>query len=310
MTRGELQTGAARDFTVKVDAVGLEPGTTYYYRFQANKASGRRLAARERFPPNDVSRVRLGVVSCSNLPQGYFNAYACLANRDVDAVLHLGDYFYEYANKQYGDGTALGRIPAPDKEIVSLQDYRERHAQYKADPDSQEVHRQHPFIVTWDDHEFANNTWWGGAENHTPATEGDWVIRRAAAVQSYYEWMPIREDLQTLTPRIYRTFRFGDLATLFMLDTRLVGRDQEVDREDLAALASPSRSLLGAAQEDWLARELAESVRNNTRWNVLGQQVMFAPSVGAGHRDPQRRLLGRLSGVARARVRHDRAAAR
>jgi alkaline phosphatase D len=136
VTRGELQTGAARDFTVKVDAVGLEAGTTYYYRFQANK--GQSPVGRTRtLPPNNVSRIRLGVVSCSNLPQGYFNAYACLANRDVDAVLHLGDYFYEYANKQYGDGTALGRIPAPDKEIISLQEYRERHAQYKADPDSQ-----------------------------------------------------------------------------------------------------------------------------------------------------------------------------
>jgi alkaline phosphatase D len=281
VTRGELQTGAARDFTVKIDAVGLEPDTIYYYRFQANKERSP-VGRTKTLPANNVSRVRLGVVSCSNLPQGYFNAYACLANRDVDAVLHLGDYFYEYPNKQYGDGTALGRIPAPDKEIISLKEYRERHAQYKADPDSQEIHRRHPFIVTWDDHEFANNTWWGGAENHTPATEGDWTIRRAAAVQSYYEWMPIREDLQTLTPRIYRTFRFGDLATLFMLDTRLVGRDQEVDRNDLAALASPARSVLGAAQENWLEREFAESVRNNTTWNVLGQQIMFAPQVPPG----------------------------
>ena len=281
VTRGELQTGAARDFTVKIDAVGLEPGTIYYYRFQANKERSP-IGRTRTLPANDVSRVRLGVVSCANLPQGYFNAYSCLANHDVDAVLHLGDYFYEYPNKQYGDGTALGRIPAPDKEIISLQEYRERHAQYKADPDSQEIHARHPFIVTWDDHEFANNTWWGGAENHTPATEGDWTIRRAAAVQSYYEWMPIREDLQTLTPRIYRTFRFGDLATLFMLDTRLVGRDQEVDRTDLAALASPSRSLLGKAQENWLAGEFAESVRNNTTWNVLGQQVMFAHQAAPG----------------------------
>ena len=281
VTRGELQTGAARDFTVKVDAVGLEPGAVYYYRFLANKERSP-IGRTKTLPANTVSRVRLGVVSCSNLPQGYFNAYACLANRDVDAVLHLGDYFYEYPNKQYGDGTALGRIPAPDKEIISLQEYRERHAQYKADPDSQEIHRRHPFIVTWDDHEFANNTWWGGAENHTPATEGDWTIRRAAAVQSYYEWMPIREDLQTLTPRIYRTFRFGDLTTLFMLDTRLVGRDQEVDRKDVAALASPTRSLLGPAQENWLAREFSESVRGNTAWNVLGQQVKFAHQAAPG----------------------------
>ena len=281
VTRGELQTGAGRDFTVKVDAVGLEPGAVYYYRFLANKERSP-IGRTKTLPANTVNRVRLGVVSCSNLPQGYFNAYACLANRDVDAVVHLGDYFYEYPNKQYGDGTALGRIPAPDKETISLQEYRERHGQYKADPDSQEIHRRHPFIVTWDDHEFANNTWWGGAENHTAASEGDWAIRRAAAVQAYYEWMPIREDLQTLTPRIYRTFRFGDLTTLFMLDTRLVGRDLEADRKDVAALASPARSLLGTAQENWLAREFAESVRTNTAWNVLGQQVKFAHQAAPG----------------------------
>jgi alkaline phosphatase D len=283
VSRGELETGPSRDFTVKVDAVGLEPGHTYYYRFQS--AGARSTVGRTKtLPAAGVSHVRLGVVSCSNLPQGFFNAYGCLARRtDIDAVLHLGDYIYEYANKQYGDGTAIGRIPAPDKEAIALQDYRERHAQYKLDPDSQEVHRMHPFIVTWDDHEFANNTWWGGAQNHNPDQgEGEWTIRRAAAVQSYYEWMPIREDAQTLTPRIYRTFRFGDLATLFMLDTRLVGRDQEVDRKDLAALTSPARSVLGAAQENWLAGEFLESVRNNTTWNVLGQQIMFAQQVPTG----------------------------
>jgi alkaline phosphatase D len=276
VSRGELETGASRDYTVKVDVMGLEPGTVYYYRFESigeRSAIGRTRT----LPASGVSQVRLGVVSCANLPQGYFNAYACLARRaDIDAVLHLGDYLYEYPNKQYGDGTALGRVPSPDKEILTLREYRERHAQYKADPDSQEIHRQHPFIVTWDDHEFANNTWWGGAENHTPETEGDWTVRRAAAVQSYYEWMPIREDAQTLTPRIYRTFRFGDLTTLFMLDTRLVGRDQEVDRKDIAALSATNRSLLGQAQENWLAREFAESVRNKATWNLLGQQVMLA----------------------------------
>lgn len=282
VSRGELQTGAARDFTVKVDAGGLEAGTTYYYRFQADGA--RSMTGRTKtLPPEGVSRVRLAVVSCSNLPQGFFNAYACIAKRaDLDAVLHLGDYIYDYANAQYGDGTAIHRIPAPDKEILTLQDYRERHAQYKLDPDSQAVHRMHPFIVTWDDHEFSNNAWWGGAQNHTPSTEGDWTVRRAAAVQSYYEWMPIREDEQSLTPRIYRTFRFGTLATLFMLDTRLVGRDEQPDPKDVEALASSSRQLLGPGQEGWLAGEFREAVRNKSQWNVLGQQIMFAAQAPPG----------------------------
>jgi alkaline phosphatase D len=285
VSRGEARTGAARDYTVKVDVPGLEAGTTYYYRFESQGA--RSAVGRTRTLPRDgVSRLRLGVVSCSNLPQGYFNAYACLAKRaDIDVVLHLGDYIYEYANKGYGDGTALGRIPSPDKEMVALQDYRERHAQYKADPDSQEVHRQHPFIVTWDDHEFTNNAWSGGAQNHdVDKGEGDWLARRRAAVQAYYEWMPIREDAQTNQDRIYRAFRFGDLASLIMLDTRLIGRDLQTPREDAATIALPGRHLLGAEQEGWLAEQIVTSVRGKASWNLLGQQVMFAPQTGVGER--------------------------
>ncbi len=145
--------------------------------------------------------MRLGVVSCSNLPQGYFNAYACLANRlDLDAILHLGDYLYEYANEQYGDGIEVRpRAASRSRNAWRLQDYRERHAQYKADPDSQEIHRQHPFIVTWDDHEFTNNTWSGGAQNHNPDLgEGEWTRGVPPRVQAYFEWMPIREDAPTL----------------------------------------------------------------------------------------------------------------
>jgi alkaline phosphatase D len=283
VARGETQTGAARDFTVKIDVTGLNPATTYYYRFEGG---GERSAiGRTRtLPVEGVSKVRLGVVSCSNLPQGFFNAYACLANRpDLDAILHLGDYLYEYANAQYGDGTRLGRIPSPNKEMVALAEYRERHAQYKLDPDSQAVHRQHPFIVTWDDHEFANNTWRGGAQNHH-AGEGAWSARRTAAVQSYYEWMPIREDAQTRQDKIYRTFRFGNVATLFMLDTRLVGRDEEAPAADTITIEQANRQLLGAEQEGWLAEQLVTSVKNKTRWNVFGQQVMFAPQSPAGTR--------------------------
>ena len=237
VSRGETQTGAARDFTVKVDVTGLEPGTTYYYRFEslgARSAIGRTRT----LPREGVSRLRLGVVSCSNLPQGYFNAYACLAKRaDLDAVLHLGDYIYEYANKQYGDGTALGRIPSPDKEMVALQDYRERHAQYKADPDSQEIHRQHPFIVTWDDHEFTNNAWSGGAaeSQRRPGRRRVGGPPRRGACRRTTSGCRFARTRRRKQARIYRAFRFGDLATLMMLDTRLVGRDQQALREDTAA---------------------------------------------------------------------------
>jgi alkaline phosphatase D len=285
VAKGEVETGAARDFTVKIDATALEPATTYYYRFQAGGEQS--VAGRTRtLPRENVARVRLGVVSCSNLPQGYFNAYACLANRpDLDVVLHLGDYLYEYANAQYGDGAKYGRVPAPDKEMVALQDYRERHAQYKADPDSQAIHAQHPFIVTWDDHEFTNNTWSGGAQNHNNnngADEGDWQARRLAAMQAYFEWMPIREDAPVLQGRIYRAFRFGNLATLLMLDTRLIGRDVQVLSKEIDKVEDPKRQLLGAQQEGWLAEQLVTSVRNKSTWSVLGQQVMFAPQTPAG----------------------------
>lgn len=235
---------------MKLDATGLRPGTTYYYRFES--MGERSAVGRTRtLPAPGVSPIRLGVVSCSNLPFGYFNAYACLANReDLDAIVHLGDYSYEYQNGRYGDGTTLGRIP---------------------------------FIVTWDDHEFANNTWRGGAENHS-AGEGDWLARRNAAQQAYYEWMPIREDAQTRQSRIYRIFRFGDMATLFMLDTRLVGRDQQPARDDIAAVEGADRQLLGAEQEGWLAEQMVASVRNQSRWNLFGQQVIFAPQAPAGLR--------------------------
>jgi alkaline phosphatase D len=283
VARGGGQTGAWRDYTVKVDVGGLRPGTTYYFRFEARRDQS--VIGRTRtLPAPGVDRLRLGVVSCSNYPFGYFNAYAALARRaDLHAILHLGDYIYEYPNAQFGDGSALGRIPEPNKEIVALSDYRARHAQYKADPDSQAVHRQHPFIVVWDDHELANNAWSGGAQNHNPEKgEGDWFVRRNAAVQAFFEWMPIREDAAALSPLIYRTLRFGDLADLVMLDTRLVGRDRQVARGDVASVESPDRSILGRAQDDWLRGELTESKRSGTRWQLLGQQVMFAPQTEPG----------------------------
>ena len=285
VARGQGRTGAERDFTVKVDVTGLSPSTTYYYRFEC-EGSQSRVGRTRTVPRGNTSRLRMGVVSCSNLPFGYFNAYAALAARpDLDAVLHLGDYFYEYANGGFGDGTKLGRIPSPDREVVTLADYRQRHAQYKTDPDLQDVHRQHPFIVVWDDHEFANNTWWGGAQNHNPENrEGDWYVRRDAAARAFFEWMPIREDAAALSPRIYRTLTFGDLADLMLLDTRLVGRDLQVERDNVAAVHSPDRSLIGAAQEGWLRGELAESKRANRRWQILGQQVMFAPQTPVNQR--------------------------
>jgi alkaline phosphatase D len=279
VAKGMVTTGASRDFTVKVDAGLLEPGSTYYYRFEA-LGEPSPIGRTRTLPAAGAQRVRLALVSCSNLPYGYFNVYRRIAERpDLDAVVHLGDYIYEYQNGRYGDGAPLGRVPEPDAEIVTLADYRTRHAQYKRDPDLQEVHRQHPFVVVWDDHELANNTWRDGAQNHNPETgEGEWPVRRAAAIQAYLEWMPIREDRATRRVRIYRSFAFGDLADLIMLDTRVVDRDvQAAARDAVSAIDDPVRTLLGAPQEQWLFAELTASGRAGVGWQLLGQQVMFAP---------------------------------
>ena len=221
--------------------------------------------------------MRLALASCSNYPHGYFNVYGRIAARpDIDAVLHLGDYIYEYEQGRYVDKALTDRAVDPPHEITALDDYRRRYALYRTDPDLQEAHRQHPFIAVWDDHEIANNTWSTGADNHQPA-DGDFTARRNAAYQAFLEWLPVRDTGSARQPLIYRSFAFGDLADLVMLDTRLAGRDVQVERTDVLGIEDPRRTILGAAQEHWLDGELRESVRAGARWQILGQQVMFAP---------------------------------
>ena len=274
VARGTTTTAEARDFTVKVDAGGLRPGRVYYYAFTTG---GERspIGRTKTLPERGNARMRLASVSCSNYPAGYFNVYRCLANRpDLDAVVHLGDYIYEFANGRYGDGTAAGRVPIPTGETVTLDDYRHRYATYRSDIDLQDAHRLHPFIVVWDDHELANDAWSGGAANHS-ADQGDWQTRRLGAYKAYLEWMPVRESTQPGI-RLYRSFRFGDLSDLIMLDTRAL-RDQQVDGRDAAALADPRRSLMGSEQEAWCFDQLRASQKADTRWRLLGQQILFAP---------------------------------
>jgi alkaline phosphatase D len=273
---GSVVAGTVRDYTVKVDVDGLEPGRSYYYRFEAlgdTSAIGRTRT----LPGGSPDRVRLAFCSCANVAWGFFNAYALIARRvDLDVVLHLGDYLYEHANGTYGDGTAIGRVPEPDREIVSLADYRTRHAQYKRDPDLQAAHRQHPFVAVWDDHELANNAWRGGAQNHQPG-EGDWAERQRNALRAYLEWMPIREFGHEGAGRGWRRFEFGDLVDLIVLETRLERDLQVADPRDASELGRADRTLLGADQEDWLERQIADSARQRMAWRVLAQQVQLAP---------------------------------
>jgi alkaline phosphatase D len=274
VARGTAAAAPARDFTVKVDAEGLQPGRTYYYAFEAG--GERSPVGRTRtLPAAGVERVRLAAVSCSNYPAGYFNVYRCIANRDdLDAVVHLGDYIYEFADGVYGDGKEIGRQPLPGGEAITLSDYRLRYAVYRSDIDLQQAHARHPFIAVWDDHEIANDAWFGGAGNHDPS-EGEWPVRRAAAYQAYMEWMPVR-GTGIGEVRLYRELRFGDLADLLMLDTRGL-RDRQLPGASLSALSEPSRSLLGPAQEQWFFDGLKRSQRGGTRWRLVGQQVLFAP---------------------------------
>jgi len=268
VTSGSAATSAGRDHTVKVDVTGLAPATTYFFRFAVfgvESPVGRTRTA----PEGGTAGLRFGVVSCSSLAHGYFHGYRRLAGRDdLDAIIHLGDYIYEYGDGEYGDV----RRYEPPHEIVTLADYRTRYAQYRRDPDLQEVHRRHPFIAVWDDHESADNSWRDGAFNHQSESEGPWIDRRAAAAQAYFEWMPIREQAED--GRVFRKLRYGDLVDLVMLDTRLFGRDEQTASTGDPLARDPERQLLGAEQASWLDGVLRES---SARWRVIGQQVMLAP---------------------------------
>lgn len=275
---GSTDTAAVQDFTVKVDVGGLDPGRPYFYAFEA---AGRRspIGRTKTLAAGRVARVRLAVVSCSNYPAGFFNVYRCLAERDdLDVVVHLGDYIYEFANGVYGDGAAIGRVPDPPGEAATLEEYRSRYATYRSDPDLQAVHRRHPFIAVWDDHELANDAWAGGSPNHAPE-QGSWSARLAAAYRAYLEWLPVREQRPGHV-HLYRAFRIGALADLVMLDTRGL-RDRQIESRD-RLFASPARTLLGHAQETWFGERLLDSERAGTRWRLVGQQVLFAPLTPPG----------------------------
>ena len=278
-------TTAAQDFTVKVDVTGLLPNQSYFYRFTfGDKISP---IGQTKTLPINPTKVSFAVCSCSNYPAGYFYVYREMAKQNVDVVIHLGDYIYEYGADGYAteDAVRLGRTLATDnnKEIIKLDDYRKRYALYRKDADLQAVHQRHPFIVIWDDHELANDAWRNGAENHQ-ATEGAFLDRKLAALQAYFEWMPIRPVDEQHT-KIYRQFDFGQLVQLTMLDTRIIARDAQLDYADYmtatgldalrfqADLTNQTRTLMGIEQRNWLLGKLQQST---AKWNVLGQQVLMA----------------------------------
>lgn len=272
VANGTASTDSTSDWTIKVDVTGLSADTWYYYDFEYNGMHS--LIGRTRTAPvGGVDHLRFGVVSCQNYEDGYYHAYRDMVNRnDIDCILHLGDYIYEYETGGLSSGVA-GRTVEPETEIISLTDYRTRYSHYKLDPDLRDAHQQYPFICVWDDHETANNSYSDGAENHTEGTEGFWVDRKAHGIQANMEWLPIRQPDPNNPEREYRDFSFGDLADLEMLDTRLY------DRDEPGAGNADDRSMMGYEQRHWLYDNLSAS---SAKWKVLGQQVMMAPLTAFG----------------------------
>ncbi|MFF0184175.1 alkaline phosphatase D family protein [Streptomyces sp. NPDC005244] len=290
VAKGSTVATAASDHTVKADIRGLLPATDYWFRFSTGGTDSP--AARTRTAPAAdvaVPGLRFGVVSCANWEAGYFSAYRHLAARgDLDAWLHLGDYIYEYKSGEYGTRGTVVRPHAPANEIITLADYRTRHGRYKTDPDLQALHHKAPVVAIWDDHEFADNSWSGGAVNHTEGAEGTWSARQSAAKQAYFEWMPVRPAIAGTT---YRRLRFGKLADLSLLDLRSF-RSQQASTAS-GSVDDPDRTITGRAQLDWLKTGLKAS---DTTWRLVGNSVMISPfAVGTLSADllkPLAKLLG------------------
>ncbi|WP_281632899.1 alkaline phosphatase D family protein [Flavobacterium luteolum] len=285
--KGQANASSANDFTIAVDVQNITSNTKYYYRFYNAKTKQVTVTGETRTLPSKtdlVNDVKMAVVSCSNFPAGLFNVYGAIASSDADVVVHLGDYIYEYAPGQYGTNpftNPLGREHKPAREITSLTDYRERYRQYRGDKNLQLLHQKKPFICVWDDHEFANDAYKSGAENHQ-SSEGDFQMRKMAAFQAYSEYIPLKtgKDL-----RIYRSFNFGNILSLYMMDTRVIARDKQMSYADYidnggnfdqtkfrTDLLSTSRKLIGNEQMVWLGSQINT---DTAKWKVLGQQILM-----------------------------------
>ncbi len=289
LSRGTALAEAERDYCASTVAGGLRPGQWYFYRFLAPDGSISPIGRTRTLPDGPLASFTIATFSCSNLPFGWFNAYAHAAERrDIDLVLHVGDYLYEYQRGRYPSaGQSLaGRLIEPANEMVELADYRLRYASYRSDPDLQRLHQSFPMVMMWDDHESANDSFRDGAENHQPEAEGDWSVRKAAAMRAAREWLPLSDSA-------FETYQIGDLATLLRPETRLTARSEPLDLNGLAgaqdtaaALAAfrdsqwsdPARTMLGPAQEQQLAAAFRRSAAQGARWQVLGQQVLVGTS--------------------------------
>ena len=288
VSRGRTVASVDTDFCAHAVPTGLRPGRWYFYRFTAPDGSRSPVGRTRTLPTGPLDRFKIGVFGCANATSGWFTAYAhAAASDDLDLLVHTGDYIYESPTDR-SDALAelaLKRDIQPRGEAVTIADYRQRYASYRADIGLADLHRRYPMIAMWDDHETANNSWPGGAKNHGP-NDGDWDVRKAAGVRAFREWLPTRA-------RDYDRYQIGDLATLFRLETRLVGRTRPLELAAAVGLGGniaetatafrdgplndPARSMMGPVQERWLADALKASTAERTRWQVIAQQTVMAP---------------------------------
>ena len=276
--QGEVTTDASRDYTLAVEIKDLEENLKLFYRFiNIEEASTSPIGETLTFG-NNTTEVKLAVASCANHAAGYFNVYEAMKNSDADLVVHLGDYIYEYGENTYGSF----RKPEPIGEIVTLEDYRTRYRQYRSENQLKDLHQRKPFVCVWDDHEVTNDVYKNGAENHQPE-EGDFQVRKTSALQAYSEYLPNITNLTDNTI-IYRSLKIGNLVDLTMLDTRVVGRDKQLDYVDYTSASgfdipafqndwlNPSRTILGSQQKKWFKNEMANA---SSQWQIIGQQVLM-----------------------------------
>ena len=270
------------DYTVYADVSKLTSNTKYYYRFRNEVTKSRSVTGETKTLPaaGEASEVKLAVVSCANYQAGLFNVYGAVADSNAEVVVHLGDYIYEYQAGGYGSNTTVNRAHKPSGEIITVADYRERYRQYRSDPQLQKAHQLKPFICVWDDHEIANNAYKDGAQNHQ-STEGSYTTRKSSAIQVWHEYLPARVQDNA---KIYRNFEIAGLVNLLMLDTRIIGRDKQLDYSDylsgntlnstkfLLDWQNPQRTILGSEQRNWLTSTVNSS---RSKWQVFGSQVLM-----------------------------------
>lgn len=292
--QGATEANVAKNWAVKVEATGLKAGTQYFYQFSLGDKTSP-IGQTRTLPKGEIDSVRFAVVSCSNWQEGYFNAYDHISRQNgIDAVIHLGDYFYEYGASKF-EGTEMakqGHLHEPRHEVITLEDYRIRHAQYRTDPSLQAMSAKFPMIMIWDDHESSNDSWKTGAQNHDPETEGPWEDRKQAAMRAYYEWLPIREPEAGKTrEHLFRALDYGDLLSLVTVETRLtaraepliienhideIGSEEEAEAFKTNVLGDPAREMFGQIQEDFIVSSLQASKDAGQTWRVLANQVIMA----------------------------------